>query len=68
MDDARTYGIDANTLRGVFQRRASGEPNDAVLGGVICAAARELTIVEYRRLAVEERSVGFPVGQFMEAT
>jgi hypothetical protein len=24
MDDARTYGIDANTFRGVFQRRASG--------------------------------------------
>src|SRR5215213_2989653 len=39
MDETRTYGIDANAPRGIFQSRALGEPKHAVLGGVVCSAS-----------------------------
>src|SRR5215831_10260405 len=38
MYEARTYGIDANATCGIVQSRALGEPNHAVLGGLVCSA------------------------------
>ena len=35
MDQARTYGIDANAPCSVFESRALGESKDSVLGGVV---------------------------------
>src|SRR5579872_3329432 len=38
LDEAGTYGIDANAYRGIFQSGALGEPKHAVLGSVIGSA------------------------------
>src|SRR5229473_8618991 len=38
VDDARTYRIDTNALCGIVQGRAFGEPEHAVLGGLVCPA------------------------------
>src|SRR3974390_2558933 len=37
-NEPRTYGIDANATRGVFESSALGETNDSVLGRVVEAA------------------------------
>src|SRR6266567_1513450 len=34
-NEARTYGIDANAARRIFESSALGEPNDSVLGSVV---------------------------------
>src|SRR5438034_5727861 len=37
VDDARTYRIDTNAPCGIVQGRAFGEPEHAVLGGLVCS-------------------------------